>query len=156
MQHKWNIQYFQEKYFYGQMGHFIAILGAKPLNESSKKIVDYFMEVVPDEKLPWSDKYEVYGVFIKRFFDEKINHFLIIWSCVIKYLNNLSKKCQLNHWWSHCIKETLTTKQTKMIKLMDRGNAIDFIDIFCRKTDVYSEFCQTSRLERFAKIVNDF
>ena len=38
--------------FYGQMGHFIAILGAKQLNESSKKIVDYFMEIVPDEKLP--------------------------------------------------------------------------------------------------------
>ena len=39
---------------------------------------------------------------------------------------------------------------------MDWGNAIDFIDIFCRKTDAYSEFCQTSRLERFVKIVNDF
>ena len=63
-----------------------------------------------------------------------------MWPCAMKLLENLSKKCQLNHFlslfkWSHRVtpalqQETYTTKPTKMIKLMDRGNGTTYFKDF--------------------------
>lgn len=63
-----------------------------------------------------------------------------MWPCAMKLLENLSKKCQLNHFlslfkWSHRVtpalqQETYTTKATKLIKLMDRGNGTTYFKDF--------------------------